>query len=199
MAIGDIYRVAILGRSSIGDLLVNTLYYKQASANLYDTPTEDLAHAFVDGDALSTYYAAAMSDDARIDGVSVRGVTDPTEGFDLSFDPSIVGGLVGDQLPPQAACVVTFTTSRIGRSYRGRNYMFPANEDNQSGGTWNEGYLEAVGDYATRIQSMGELGITADYGQVVWSPTLTESTPVTGHKVRTFVRTQRRRGAGTGA
>jgi len=199
MAIGDFYKVAILGRSGAGDQLVNTLAYKQASANLYPTPSEDLAQAFAQSDVLGTLYVAAMSDDCKIYAVQVRGITTPSEGFDLALDPELTGTRTGEQLPPQDTCVVTFTTGKIGRRYRGRNFMFPTGEADQSVGAWLTGYTDAVSAYCAGLQSVEVASVTGNYGQHVYSRKFSIGTPVTGHIVRTFVKSQRRRQIGVGS
>lgn len=198
MAIGDIFKVSIVARGPQDQELVNTLYYRQEYATVFDTPQEDLAQAFLLEDGPIDKYIPCVSNQCSFDKIEVRGVTDPTVGFDLPIDPPRPGGITEHCLPPGDACVVTFTTGRIGRAYRGRNYLFPAGEGDQASGVFSAGYLSVVGEYADVIQYVGDGVATAEYQQVVHS-SVAGDTPVTGKVVRTTVYHQRRRTQGVGA
>lgn len=199
MAVNSIYKLALEGRGPQDQELVNTLYYKALTGTVFDTQAEDLIQAFMNETALPESFTNLFHSSCSFTGISVRGITDPTEGADDLFDTPIPGQNTGQCLPPFTSCVVTFTTGKIGRSYRGRNFIWPTSEANQDAGFLISGYIDAVSDYADDIRSIGDGIVAAVYQQVVWSPTLGVATPVTGATPRAALHVQRRRTSGVGA
>jgi len=199
MAVNSIYKLALLGRGPQNQEMVNTLYYKALTGTIFDTQSEDLIEAWMNDTELPEAFTNLFHSSCSFTGIQVRGITDPTEGADVLFDTPVPGQNTGQCLPPFTSCVVTFTTGKIGRSYRGRNFLWPTSEANQDAGMLISGYTDAVVDYAEAIQSVGSGVETAVYAQVIWSPTLAIATPVTGATPRATLHLQRRRTEGVGA
>lgn len=199
MAINSIYKVAIVARGPNGDHYVNTLYYRAVSGTIFDAQAQDLAEAMAASDAMQIYYPAICTNGLKLEHIEVRGITDETEGYDLSFDPEPIGAVTGEMLPPSVAGVITFTTGKVGRRYRGRNYLFPTGESQQSGGFWTASYPEGMANYADALKFIGDGVSYAQYRQCVWSRTYLVATDVTDKVVRIDTKTQRRRRPGAGS
>jgi len=198
MAIGDIFRLAVEGRGPQDQQLVNTLYFKQETATIFDTPSEDLAEAF-DADCVqSGLFTALFHVNNSIVKLSVRGITDPEVGFDYEYPTPVPGDGTGDMLPPSQSCVVTWNTGFIGRANRGRNYIWPTSEANQSQGYFGQGYLTGVGAYADAVRLMGDGIATASWQQVVWSSVNNSAKDVISATPKALVNNQIRRKAGVG-
>lgn len=198
MAMGSIYRVSVVGASVYSDLQVCTFHYRADANTILDTQSQDLAEAWF-GDLLDLW-RALMNVSSLVTRISVRGVTNPTEGFDLpvaSVDG--VGLLTGDALPPQSAGVITWTTGLVGRRYRGRTYTWQGSESQQAAGQWTSAFTTPAGTFATAARLIGDGLATAEYTLVVHSRTGGIDTPVTSHIIRPYVYTQRRRSLGNGS
>lgn len=204
MAIDDIFRFSIVGTGEQEQELVNVLHYKQLDALILDSPGEDLVQAFqTDAEAL---FSACFGSGCAIRQYEVRGVTDPTYGFDLVLSSPVAGGLGGESWPPQDTSLIKWSTGLIGRSFRGRSYVWPATEGHQNSGRISSGlrtnlvaYADAavlIGDgIATSRWVMGVLS-TVHNGVPRAEPLFT---PVVEGIVRDFVYTQRRRHSQVGA
>lgn len=198
MAINDIFRLAVEGRGPQDQQLVNTLYFKQNTLTIFDTPSEDLAQAYDIAAVQSGLFTALFHANNSVVSLSVRGITDPDVGFDFLYPTPVPGDGTGDMLPPISSCVVTWNTGFIGRAKRGRNYIWPTSEANQSQGVFGSGYLTGVSAYADAIQEMGDGIVTASWTHVVWSGTLTEAFDVISSTPRAIVNNQTRRKPGVG-
>lgn len=197
MAVGSIYRVSLVGIAQFNQELVNVFHYRAEQPTVFDTQAEDLAQAV--SEFLVAPHAAARSVGTAATLIEVRGVTNPTEGFDLNIDPNVSGGIAGDALPPQAAAVITWTTGLVGRRFRGRTFMWPAGEGSQAGGVYTEAYLALMDAFADEALLIGSGILTATYQLVVHSVAGGTNTPVTGHISRNTVHTQKRRVLGIGS
>jgi hypothetical protein len=204
MAVGDIFRVALVGMGAQGQQLVNVLHYRQEDSLIFDEPGEDFVEAWTT--AVQTPYLATFAPGCGLYSIEVRGVTDPEYGYDYTVPGSPVGTAgSGDELPPQDAAVITWKTGKVGRANRGRSYMWPAPEASQHRGAWNatyQGYLAAYADAAMLVGSPPvtagwQLGVLSWYLDGVKRAT-PKFTPVTSYVVRDQVFTQRRRRAGSG-
>lgn len=197
MATGQIYKLALVGQGPNGQKLVQTFHYRADGGPIADTQSHDLALAWIDG-AVGTFLST-FTNQSNLIGIEVRGVTDPTEGYDYSFPTPQAGGRAGESLPPQSSAVITWTTGKVGRRYRGRSFFWPAMEDDQAGGQWESAYITALAAFANDSMLLASSAAHAQYTQVVYSRTFAISTQVSGFVVRNTVYTQRRRVAGAGA
>lgn len=197
MAIGSIYKVAVLGSGGFGQQLVCSFHYRQEFATIFDTPSEDLVQAW-DTD-LTTLWRDLLPTSTVVTGLEVRGITDPLEGFDFSFPSALPGTRAGDPLPPQCAPVLTWTTGLVGRRFRGRSYLWYPVEGDSIQGQLLSGYQAAASAFATASQDIGDDITTASYTQGVWSQTFSVFTPISGFRVNLTIGTQRRRVPGRGA
>ncbi len=197
MAVNSIYKVAIVGVGGFSQDLVTTLHYRAEDATIFDTQAEDLAQAIV-ADVVPSFRDTFNSSSGVLT-IQVRGVTDPTEGFDYSYPSLQLGSRGGDPLPPQAAGVITWTTGRVGRRFRGRAFLWAAGEGDQAGGAFTPTYQAIMSAFAEAAQYIGDGIATSHYQQVVYSRKFTLATPINGHVVRNTVYTQRRRVSGVGS
>jgi len=198
MALNDLFRIAVQGRGPQDQQLVNTLYYRQSSLAVVGDELEVLAQAYFDNAIDSGLYPALVHANCSFIGLQVRGITNPETGFDLNFEEAIPGASTGDMLPPATSCVVTWNTGFIGRRNRGRNYLWPASESNQSQGVWGAGYLDAVQDYAEAIRNLDVL-LVGSYQQVVYSRTFDAFRDVISATPKPIVNGQERRKPGVGS
>lgn len=196
MASGDIYRLAVQGTGPQVQQLVCVFHYAEPAV-VIGNPGFDLVDAW--RDTAEADWANSFSSSCSITRYSVRGVTDPTFGYDLDLSTPVPGEQTGDAVPPQDAAVITWTTGLIGRSYRGRSYVWPMHEGSVSAGAINSGYATALGVFATSAMSVASALLSLNWTLQVWSPTLQIATPVVGYVVRPYLRSQRRRQPGVGA
>jgi hypothetical protein len=202
--IGDIFRLAAVGEGAQGQQLVNVWHYRQETLTIFDEPGEDLAEAW-NADLL-TLYLATFSGGAAINTLQVRGVSDPTYGYDFDVAGHPVGTSgSGEELPPQNAAVVTWKTGLIGRSFRGRTYFWPMAEANQQRGSISAGYSAALQAFGDAARVIGDSIDTARWRMVIHSTVHNGvvrpepvDTPVIQAVVRPLVCIQRRRKAGAG-
>lgn len=113
-------------------------------------------------------------------------------------DSSRPGENVGEPLPPLLAVVVTLTTQKRGRSYRGRVYLSGHTEDELENGAWTSTLVTAAEDFIAAIEVAAEnlgwtFGVRSGQLDGVLRPAAI-ITPVTGREVRSpLPGTQRRR------
>jgi hypothetical protein len=197
MAVGDVFKVSLVGQFQFGQQLVNTFHYRQEDVLILDEPMDDLFDAVED--TLLGSHAGQRSVASQVDKVEIRGVTNPLAGKDFNITPPLSGLRSGEALPPQVSAVVTWTTGNIGRRYRGRTFMWPAAEADQASGVMSAGYEASLGDFAEVAMRLGDGLATAHWQLVVRSDTYNLNTIVTSYVVRTNLHTQRRRVAGVGS
>lgn len=198
MAIGDIFRFSVVGTGADEQELVNVYHYRQEQALVFDTPGEDLVQAWQL--AAETAYSGCFGSDCAIRQYQVRGVTDPTYGFDLVLVEPVGGGLGGEMWPPQDTSLIKWSTGLIGKSFRGRTYAWPATEGHQENGRISSGLRANLIAFADTAVLIGENPDTATWQMGVLSTyhnkvkrTEPLFTPVINGIVRDFVFTQRRR------
>jgi len=208
MSLGDIYKLSVIGRTPAQAQLVTSFHYRATQDTIVDTQTEDLIQAFYGGGtaAVWTAFESTCGNSIGLDRLEARQVSSPALEFaELNITEVGTGG-AGDHLPPQCSAVISWRTGNIGRSFRGRNYMFPSLEGNQAAGQWTGGYLTVLSNFADAAMEIGDGLATAIYELVIWS-TVANGVPrvppiatlVTSHKEPIFVHTQRRRVTGVGA
>ena len=198
MAVGDVWRLAVIGSNQGIDELVNVHHYLQTTVGGDDFGVDliDAWHA-----SCGLEYVTVFSDLCLLVGYQVRNLTQPEFGTDYSLPTAINGERTGQMLPPSIAPVVSWRTGLIGRRRRGRTYTWPGSEDDQNAGqmslTW-QGLLSAWA--ATALNISGD----ANYNKVIFSsdedydpPTLV--TPVQGFVIDALLGSQRRRRPGVGS
>lgn len=198
MAIADIYRLAVIGRTGTGALLVNTLHYVQ-QAGVGDNPGVNLVDAYI-ADA-APLYADILSDQCFIEAIQVRNVTDGISGTDYTLPVPLVGVLTGDMMPPQDSAILQFKTPFFGRRFRGRNYLFPTVEAMQNAGQWTGAYPADAIAYGNALLTIASAGYT--YTLAVHSDNSGEpgviTSQVTQVGLNSYVRGHRSRQIGVGA
>jgi hypothetical protein len=134
LAIGDIFRLDIVFKSDNSPYVaVCGPHFKQATLLVLDTPEEDLVGAFRDKaePALLSTFTSTL----RIVRYTVSPV--PGTGSTYQLDLGITGPVgvrTGDRLPPRVATVLSFRSSHPGKRGRGRMYLPPASETDNTGG-----------------------------------------------------------------
>jgi hypothetical protein len=131
MAVGDLYRLAIVGVGQQTQELVNVHYYEARTSD-----PDDKGTGLIDAWAatVSAAMAACISDQILIVRLEARNVDQPTQGQDYSLSPAIAGDLVGETLPPIVSARIRWTTGLIGRRTRGATSMWPTTEGSQNAG-----------------------------------------------------------------
>lgn len=213
MAVGDHFRVALLGELA-GQLVVAVLHYRQSTGNTSTlTDVESLANAsavkFV---GVAGKLVACQSQDVTQKLIEARTFPLPG-GILLGFDKAISQpGLVAEAaLPPSTAAVIRKKTARLGRAYRGRMFV---------PGLGISTVVDGVIDDAGTITDLGDLGIAIS-AALTWtaggSPTFIpeictivgdgsigdpfayRANDITSTVVDLVLRSQRRREVGRGA
>lgn len=189
--IGDIWRIAIISTVN-GQENVNTFHYQTTFEDVPQTPqqqSDTLADAMELEVTLNYVQLIAQTD--TIDKIVVRGITHPTIGTENIL--GVNGSNVGDLLPAQSALVVSKSTAKIGRSYRGRNYYPSGTESQQSDGFWSAARVLAVETFASAVVALFPQDFTVIFGEVVYSKTLELATPLVALAVKSAVKTIRGR------
>lgn len=208
MAIGDIYKLSVLGTFGSGHQWVMTHHYRQVLVTIVDTPGEDLATQFES--EVASVLAQIISTNYVINTIEVRQITGGLEAYDLPLE--LPGEQVGEELPPQVCPLVKWATGLSGRRNRGRSY-FPASvEATQTAGELSTAYKTAVQNVANAHLRLGE-SLAPTWEKVIYGypyeGDLTATPPkpprdenialVTTAVVRNNLATQRRRRFGTGS
>lgn len=196
MAIGDIFRLAVEGLGPNAQQVVSVYHYRQVTALGQDTGS-DLCDAWVE-DVLPSF-VATIADDCLVTRLEARNVNQPTLGFDRLLTPAVPGTLVGEVLPSMSAAVIGFRTGFIGKSFRGRVYVWPTTEAQQNLTQWVPGYLAVLETFAANLDDITLLATGANYRQVVYSKKLLAAKDVTSHVIDPIIGTQTRRRPGRGA
>lgn len=195
MAIGDKYRLSIVGDWGAANVAVNTIHFRMKS--LGATPQDACLKLH---DYFDTYVKIHQSNTFTwryINWLSV-GIVPPVSGTYTTGFP-IAGSLAEDSVGQQLAAICTLRTQYAGRSYRGRIYL-PALGETKGDGT---GPIAAV---QTSLNSMlssmattlGVGGSDPDLELVIWSKKLNTAYPISSGVARTAWGVIRRRRAGVG-
>lgn len=197
MALGDIFRLSIIGTGPQGQQLVNVLHYRHVSGSGDDSGTEliDDWHAQCSG-----LFDNLFTAESSLIGYETRNLTQTEFGLNYTIAVPVPGVIVGETLPPQSAGVIGWRTGLIGRRRAGRMYTWPGGEGSQSAGVWGAGYLGSMGNFASSCHSVSG---TDEWQQVIYSRVIGATpeilvTDVTVADINPNVCTQRRRKAGEG-
>jgi len=198
MAVNDYYWLIAELNNSAGDAVqVNRWVFQQRDLLIFDEPGEDLVEAFID--IVAPAYDNLYSSQYTLQTLRVRGITDPTYGYDRG-GLSIAGVLTGERVANQVSAIITWTTGLVGRSYRGRTFLPVASEAQMTNGSWSNTYLGYMTAFGNAMLAMNAVSIDfAPWKLHVWSDTLAAATPVTGFITRSVPGTQRRRRLGRGS
>lgn len=196
MAQNDIFRLAVIGIGPSAQELVNVHHFRQTTALGSDDGSE-LIQAWIE-DAQAAHLACLASS-ISVTGYQVRNITQPLFGSDFALTPAEAGDLAGDALPPTAPAIITWRTGLIGRSRRGRTYMWPATEAQQIGGQVQGPYAVLLGTFAEAFAVIADSVSSAGYAHVVYSPTLTQAFTRTTYQVQDFLGRMGSRRSGTGS
>lgn len=196
MAIGDIFRLSMEGIGPNAQEVVNVFHFRQATSTGSDTG-EELCVAFEED--IVPLYATLISDDCLITKLEARNVTQPLFGFDYPISPQVPGDLSGETLPSMVAAVVSWRTGLIGRSRRGRSYVWPTTEAQQNLTQWIPTYITLLETWAIAMSNITDSGSGATYIHCVWSTVLATDFTVTSAIVDPIAGTQRRRRPGRGS
>lgn len=196
MSIGDVYRLTIKGVVGADDNQ-NVLHFQNVGGG--GTPAEEaetLANAFNTG-AL-TEYLATLSSVYSVNTLSVRGVTVPTAGFDLTVTGN--GAIAGEVSPTQTSALMNIRTAKFGRSFMGKSYLPALAEASVSNGSILAGHVTLIDAYFNALQTLvgtTPVAMSIDFG--VYSRALNEFNGATTYFVSQFAATQRRRKPGVGS
>lgn len=194
MASGELYRIAVEGSCVNGSgNVVNVFHYTQT------TPSPTGANGAADLAStwqvqLMDLYVACLSTSYQLESYHVRNIDNPTEGADVIKLVPEPGDVVGDMMPPQTSCLISWRTGLIGRSYRGRTYLPPTGESAVgSAGALTAGQLAAIGAFAEAALVLESTVTFAGFQLVIYSPTVPARTPVSSYSVRGGIAIQRKR------
>lgn len=125
----------------------------------------------------AAYYRDIINEDITIDEIRARSNAEEPGPVDVLSALGIVGSLGGDIVPLDQSLCVNLTTGRTGAARRGRFFVFPADELNQTDGLYISSYADAC---ATALAQL-DVGLLAAGEQFVIESRSTLSLyPVTG-------------------
>lgn len=186
---------AAVVQTYLNEPVVNIFWAKTTVAPTF-TNLNDFA-AFLAG-AYSTYLTPIFTADWKIDKISVQDWTS-FNGQSVEYIPPVLvqGAAAGDSTPGQVAAVNQWLTGLRGRSYRGRTYFAGLSENYTTKDTVHATAVTAIDDFATHLLTtafnngwpMQVVSFQANNQQRLTAV----ATQMTGHRVRTKLRTQRRR------
>lgn len=143
MAVGDKLKLTTIAQNvSGGKTAVNSWYFEQLDALVFDTPPEDLYARFlaqVQPFLISCYTL-------NLSVVTVNVGVGP--GFETVFQQTVnwVGGMTGDPMPAQNCGLLRYRTDDVSRRGRGRLFLYAANEVANGAGSPSSTYQTTVGN-----------------------------------------------------
>lgn len=195
---GNIFRCFVSGNGAVaGQDAGFGLHYEDITL-LGDLTLPNLAESLEV--ALGLHGTGSFSASGVLSKIEVRGITDPTAGFDYPI--SIAGAVSGDMLPPQDAAVISWRTGLVGKAYRGRSFLPYQPEASQAYGVWASGWIDQLQLFADDLITLYDAatGFVPFARLVVHSTVLDGApravpldTPVNTALVNVFVKGQDRR------
>ena len=145
--------------------VVNTLYFRQTTGSITFTTLGELTGLIQSW--WNTSYKLVQSDDYLLERIVGKDLT--TElGFESLRTVNEVGNVPGNLLPNNVTFAVKFTTGRLGRSTRGRNYIPAIRESEVTFNTLSVSQASAyVGAYQQLLPTL--VGATSSWEWVVVS------------------------------
>jgi len=194
MAVGDVFKMALELTFTGNDQIVNTFHYRQ-ELPVIGNAAEDLGNQWLT-DVFPTYQLF-LSNRIVLALITIRPVPPALETADITVGVSGLHG-AGDIVPLSDSPIVSWRTGLVGRSRRGRVYLPPPQESVQDAGNLSLPYITLIDNWASINLQLLELGIP-QWQQVVYSPTINISTPITAWIVNNNMGDQRRRRQGVGS
>ena len=196
MAVGSVTLVGVKGFYGEQPVVITSAYETLTSFGSRELELEGLIDALEE-----VYFNKTVASDLlnlchpimTFTGISLRDATDKTVGLDHVLDPFRVGNLTGEQ-PINSTCMLVMKkTSRIGRSYTGRNYLPVGSETMVVAGIWDTGFMSAVQDWKVLTRDIYNVTLNFTFREVVWSKTLAVATAIKSYAPIIEPRIQRRR------
>lgn len=191
MAVGDVYRLSVVG-TALDQTIVNTFHFLQTASlpSGQTTPTEILFRwQGGPGNTPMTRYGQIMPALWTARELNVINVSNPLDNG--SAQVALVGSRGSTEiLPPQCCALLSLRTQGLGRSYRGRTYLGPVLENDQVNGTITASYSTAIELFVNAVRDSYN---SSPLAWVIYSRKLGTSQPVSRIIIRLFIATQRRR------
>lgn len=197
MALGDVWRLSLVGLWSGVDQGVVTLHFKDISGT---AEFASLASSIKTGllTSLKSQQPAVWSW-THIAGLTENTIPKVTDEYSTGF-PLVGTNVATEPLPQMDAAIVSWRTGYAGRSYRGRSYLPAFCEGAQTQGYLVAGTVTALTGYLDTFLALYGVGGTDTNWQLgIWSDKLAVFTPVTSYLLRSTMGTQRRRRPGVGS
>lgn len=195
MALGDIWRMSLIGSHSGTELAVMTMHIRMKTSN----GTFAGAAAYLKTnllDLLKTKQATTFRWD-EIRGLTVNTTPPLADLYNTAFP--LAGTVAVEEPAHQVAIVVSTKTAYAGRSYRGRNYIPGMTEGDFTQGLVTSATGNAIQTYYDDlVAALGASGANADYMWVVWSEKLQAYNGIVDTIVRDVPGVIRRRRVGVG-
>lgn len=191
MAVGDFYRLSIVG-NALDQTIVNTLHFQQTATigGGVSTPAEILFRfAGGPGNTPLLRYSQVMPDVWHGRELNVINYTNPLDNAQQQISATGLRGL-GELTPPQCCSLLSIRTAGLGRSYRGRMYLGPVLEIDQSAGIITSSYSNALELFVNAVRDSYN---SSPLAWVIYSRKLGNGFPVSRILIRLGVATQRRR------
>lgn len=189
MAINSIYRLAIEAEIA-GQKFVNVLHYRQNTISLTEIGAEFLLTACEE--TLIPAYALLVSSSVSFRKITATEVVEGGEMAERGLD--VAGGVAGETYAFQVCPLLSWRTGQVGRSNRGRTYLFPPSESVMAaGGTIASANKPDYNALAETMKEFGTLLSPAAFTLGVYSRKEGLWNRVTSHVLRDYGATQRKR------
>lgn len=196
MAIGDYYRMA-LESTFQGQTYVNIFHFRMVAQSAGAIPPNALGlqnewQSLIGvGNSMQTRYQLLIPNQVQIARMVIRNLANPSDNVEAVVNiPGSRG--VGDITPPQCCALISWRTATTGRRHRGRSFIGPVREADNTDGQLVTSYITALQSFidgmATRFATSQIL-----YQHVVYTRVLDTGLSVTSAIIRTGIKTQRRR------
>lgn len=192
MALDDVLRLSIEGTWNGATKMVNVFHYRPAVGNL--TPSPDQLCELWDAQ-LTTGYLALLNQAFVLEKLVCVPAVGNGAGAELAINRN--GSNANNSMAAQVAAIISWRTTKRGRSYRGRTYLPPCGED-VINGNFLSAYQDLVRDWAELAMTIETVGFS-HYHLVIASYTLQDKTDVVSASVPVYPGTQRRRRPGAGS
>jgi hypothetical protein len=181
---------ATLAFSQNGQKLVNVLHFEQTTADGALNPAADLAAAI--NAAIWPSYALCLADAIELQGINCRRI-DPTPGGNI-YTPIASPGLIAQEAyPPNSCAVAILYTAFVGAVGRGRIHIPGVPITFAEGGRINNGDAATYVTFLNTLLAPISTGGGATFQCGVWSTVNTVLYPLTGHQLKSQLRTLRGR------
>lgn len=150
-----------------GQQVINTFSYKYAGGAPGAAGLTDFATGW--WNAVKTAYQAATSNQLRFLSVTVRDMGSSSGGQVVYNIPgTVLGNLIADPLPGGATLAVGTRSATVGRYSRGRFFLPPSTEDQQSAGIWANAFMTfitnltlAIGGYTGPVSLPANIAVAS--------------------------------------